>query len=176
MSTVEHSLDSLGSLDAARPWRTATVVLTLVAALELVVILVAGVALLARPVAEKAKDAAVARAVAPAQPKARPQPPGPKAARLPRAETSVLVLNGNGVTGAASTAAARLRMVGYLVGGVGNAPQGEYPRTLVMYRAGYRGEALRLGRDLKLRVVGPLDGLRPKELMGAHLALVLGDR
>jgi hypothetical protein len=45
-----------------------------------------------------------------------------------------------------------------------------------MYRTGYRGEALRLARDLKLKVVGPLDGVRPKELMGAHLALVLGDR
>jgi hypothetical protein len=174
VSTVEHSI---ASFDAVRPWRTATVVLTLVAVLELAVILVAGVALLAGPMAEKAKEVAVGRTPAPAQTKQpRPQPPGAKAPRLARAETSVLVLNGNGVSGAAGKAAARLRMVGYLVGGVGTAPGAEYPHSLVMYRTGYRGEALRLARDLRLKVVGPLDGVRPKELMGAHLALVLGDR
>jgi hypothetical protein len=171
VSTVEHSI----AFDAVRPWRTAAVVLTLVAVLELAVILVAGVALLAKPMAEKAKEVAVGSA-APEQAKPRPKPPGAKAPHLARSETSVLVLNGNGVAGAAGTAAARLRMVGYLVGGVGNAPGAEYPQTLVMYRTGYRGEALRLARDLKLKVVGPLDGVRPKELMGAHLALVLGDR
>jgi hypothetical protein len=173
VSTVEHTI---APLDAVRPWRTAAVVLSLVAAVELIVILIAGVALLAGPAAAKAKEVALERARTPAPAKPAPRPPGAKAPRLPRRETSVLVLNGNGVTGAASTAAARLRMVGYLVGGIGNAPSsGEYPRTLVMYRRGYRGEALRLARDLKLRVVGPLDGVKPKELMGAHLALVLGD-
>jgi hypothetical protein len=173
VSTVEHSI---ASFDAVRPWRTATVVLTLVAVLELAVILVAGVALLAGPMTEKAKEVAVGSAPAPEQAKPRPKPPGAKAPSLARAETSVLVLNGNGVSGAAGKAAARLRMVGYLVGGVGNAPGAEYPQSLVMYRTGYRGEALRLARDLRLKVVGPLDGVRPKELMGAHLALVLGDR
>jgi hypothetical protein len=174
VSTVEHSITPL---DAVRPWRTAAVVLSLVAAVELVVIVAAGAALLARPVAAKAKEIAVGQAPAPQRSSdPAPRAPGAKAPRLPRSETSVLVLNGNGVTGAASSAAGRLRMVGYLVGGVGNAPGGEYPRTLVMYRTGYRGEALRLARDLKLRVVGPLDGLKPRELMGAHLALVLGER
>ena len=43
-----------------------------------------------------------------------------------------------------------------------------------MYRPGYRGEALRLARDLRIRIVGPLDGIRTRELMGAHVALVVG--
>jgi hypothetical protein len=43
-----------------------------------------------------------------------------------------------------------------------------------MYKGGYRGEALRLARDLHVKVVGPLDGLRPSALMGGQLALIVG--
>jgi hypothetical protein len=43
-----------------------------------------------------------------------------------------------------------------------------------MYRAGHEAEAKRLARDLKVKVVGPLDGMRPAELLGAHVALVVG--
>ena len=49
-----------------------------------------------------------------------------------------------------------------------------YARTIVMFRRGYRPEAERLAADLKLKIVGPLDGLRTTDLMGAHVALVLG--
>ena len=43
-----------------------------------------------------------------------------------------------------------------------------------MYRPGRRPEALRLARDLGIRLVWPLDGLRPRQLHGAQLAVVLG--
>ena len=43
-----------------------------------------------------------------------------------------------------------------------------------MYRAGYRAEGLRLAHDLKVKVVGPLDGLAPSVLNGGQLAIVLG--
>ena len=43
-----------------------------------------------------------------------------------------------------------------------------------MYRPGFRAEALRLGRDLHVSMVGPLDGLRASDLHGAHLAYVVG--
>jgi hypothetical protein len=43
-----------------------------------------------------------------------------------------------------------------------------------MYRPGYRGEGLRLGRDLRVKIVGPLDGMTTRELLGAHVALVVG--
>ena len=43
-----------------------------------------------------------------------------------------------------------------------------------MFRSGYRGEAQRVARDLHLKVVGPLDGLKPKQLLGGQVAVVLG--
>jgi hypothetical protein len=60
------------------------------------------------------------------------------------------------------------------VGEVGNAPRSGYGRSVVMYRAGRRPEALRLARDLQIRLVSPLDGLRPRDLLGAQLAVVVG--
>ena len=29
-------------------------------------------------------------------------------------------------------------------------------------------------RDLNVKIVGPLDGLRPSDMLGAHIALILG--
>jgi hypothetical protein len=43
-----------------------------------------------------------------------------------------------------------------------------------MYRPGFRGEAKRLASDLGIRRVSPLDGLRARDLQGAHLAFVVG--
>jgi hypothetical protein len=43
-----------------------------------------------------------------------------------------------------------------------------------MYRPGFEGEAKRLGRDLRIRHVTPLDGMRIRDLQGAHVALVVG--
>ena len=85
-----------------------------------------------------------------------------------------MVLNGNGQAGAASTAARQLRARGYLIGDVGDASRMDYSRTLVMYRRGYAAEGLRLAHDLHLRIVSPLDGMRPAQLMGAHLVLIVG--
>ena len=63
---------------------------------------------------------------------------------------------------------------GYTIGTVGNAPRSDFTRTLVMYRRGYQPEAMRLARDLNLKIVGPLDGLRPADMLGAHVALIVG--
>jgi hypothetical protein len=62
----------------------------------------------------------------------------------------------------------------YLIAAVGNASRSDYRRSLVMYRPGYRGEAARLARDVGIRLVTPLDGLRRSQLMGAHVAVILG--
>jgi hypothetical protein len=43
-----------------------------------------------------------------------------------------------------------------------------------MYRKGYAAEGARLARDLHVKVVGPLDGLKPAALHGGQLAIVLG--
>jgi hypothetical protein len=85
-----------------------------------------------------------------------------------------MVLNGNGISGAAHEAATRVEQRGYSIGQVGNASSSDFTRTVVMYRPGYRGEGMRLGRDLRVKIVGPLDGMTTRELMGAHVALVVG--
>jgi hypothetical protein len=158
-----------------RPWRTATLIASAVAALELVVILVAGVILVGKPLTEKMRDAGRDRTLGAPAAAAAPKRPriGSSVPHLARAETSVMVLNGNGVPGAAHEAASRLRSRGYAIGEVGNATRTDYMRSVVMYRPGLRGEAMRLARDLRIRIVGPLDGLSVRDLMGAHLAIVI---
>ena len=49
---MEHTLPQIRTGQLERPWRTATLVACLVAALELVVLVVLGVALLAEPVCD----------------------------------------------------------------------------------------------------------------------------
>jgi hypothetical protein len=166
---VEHSLTQVH----ATPWRTATLVASSVAALELVALVILGVVLLAKPVSEHVRHAAEAQVLAPVKPKPHRAAPVGKP-RLSRAETSVIVLNGNGRAGAAADSADAVRRFGYTIGTVGNAPRSDFTRTLVMYRRGYQPEAMRLAKDLKLKIVGPLDGLRPADMLGAHVALIVG--
>jgi hypothetical protein len=166
---VEHSFS-----DVRIPWRTATLVASAVAAVELILVVVLGVALLAKPVSQHVKQAAEQKVFAPAKPKPRVVAAVAGKPKLSRGETSVTVLNGNGRSGAAAEGAARVRAFGYTIGTVGNAPRSDYTRTIVMFRRGYRPEAERLAADLKLKIVGPLDGLRTADLMGGHVALVLG--
>lgn len=176
---MDHPAPAPDSL--VRPWRTAAIVACAIAAVELVLLLAAGAVLLGRtlfPAAEAAaprKEKAVepppaARPAAPAAPK--PEPIGRP--ELTRRQTTVIVLNGNGVPGAAGSAARRVEARGYTIRFVGNAKRADYPRSVVMYRPGFRAEAVRLGHDLGVRLVSPLDGLRPRELHGAKLALVVG--
>ncbi len=157
--------------DAVRPWRTATLVATGFAAVELVILLAIAVVALGRPLAHHAAAARTAASAAPAHTIVAPAPTKP---RLARADLEVEILNGNGRQGSAAAEASTVRGLGYVVGNVGNAARADYTRSVVMYRRGYRAEGLRLGRDLGIRAVGPLDGLHPSDLMGAHLAVVIG--
>ena len=136
--------------------------------LELLGLVVVGVALVAKPMAHHAITEA---AKAPVTTKPKPEPMLPL---LPRRVVSVTILNGNGVSGAAASEASRVRARGYIVGRVGNAPRGSYGHSVVMYRAGRVREARRLARDLGVAIVSPLDGLRKGDLHGAKLALVVG--
>jgi LytR cell envelope-related transcriptional attenuator len=153
-------------------WRTATIAMSLVAAIEFVGLAVLGVALLGNPLASHLE----ARAAAAAAPRVRSASPLPKAsqAKLPRSQTSVIVLNGSGRTGAAAAAAQVVRRRGYVVSSVGNAARMDYTHTLVMYRPGYGSEGARLARDLHVGVLSPLDGMRVSRLAGAHLVVILG--
>jgi hypothetical protein len=170
---VEHSIQQ--PLELVHPWRTRAIVAAAVAAVELVVLLVAGVVLVAKPLARHVRHEATARVLgpAPAKHKAKPAPEQPS---LARDETSVLVLNGNGRAGAAAAESERIRSLGYALGGVGNAPRPTDGPSVVMYRPGFRPEAARLARDARIAIVTPLDGMRASQLMGAHLALVIGAR
>ena len=168
---------------AVQPWQRATLLLALVAAFELVLLIVAGGALLAKPGAHHAaaKQPQVhAVAVKPAAQRVKPAAPAKHAAaaaaaaQLPRGKVKLVVLNGNGRQGAAADAAARVEHRGYHVGLVANAPHHDYPQSIVMYRRGFEGEGQRLARDLGVHVVSPLDGMKPAQLHGAHAVLILG--
>ena len=160
------------------PWRKAAIVTAAIAAVELVALAVIALAFIAKPFAvdssTRARTAKESEKAAAGQAAATKEPAPP--ASLPRSQTSVLVLNGNGVEGAAATTAERLLALDYPVAAVADAARRNFPRTIVMYRDGFEGEAVRLTRDLDLgpkRAV-PLDGMRPDELGDAKLALVLG--
>jgi hypothetical protein len=167
---VEHVLPhpSPPGPERHHPWRTIAVVAAGLAMLELLGLVVVGVALVAKPMAHHAITEA---AKAPVASKPKPEPMLPL---LPRRLVSVTILNGNGVSGAAASEASRVRARGYIVGQVGNAPRGSYGHSVVMYRAGRVREARRLARDLGVAIVSPLDGLRKGNLHGAKLALVVG--
>lgn len=178
---MDHPLPFPRRSGTAPNWRRVTIALGVVAAVELIALLVVLVAVVLRP--EKAADTSAAAAVeasAPAdasQPSVGRQPTAPAVvADLPRARTGVLVLNGNGASGAASGAADSLRALAYKVVSVGNASRLDYSRSVVMYRPGYRGEAERLAKDLKLgvRAVGPLDGMKASETKGAQVVVIVG--
>ena len=141
-----------------------------VAALELVALLVVGATHLAS--ATHKASAAAATTVAHSRP---PVPPPPPSHPLrPRAKVSVLVLNGNGRSGAAGEEATMLGTLGYRIGGAENAPRHDYARSMVMYVPGWVKEARRLGRDAGIRLVAPLDGLSPRQLRASRVVLLLG--
>jgi hypothetical protein len=165
-------MDHPTSLRQESPWRTRAMVAAGLATLELVLLVALAAALVGKPflAPDETKPAAPtdlrAAAKANGEPVAVP--------KLARDETLVIVLNGNGSAGAASDTAALVQSRGYLIAGTANAPRTDFARSLVMFRPGHRGEAERLARDFHVSRVAPLDGLRPADLQGAHVALVVG--
>ena len=165
---MEHALPHSRPSGPGHPWRTIAVVASGVAALELLVLAIVGIAVLAKPMAKRAAVHAAKAAPVTKKPAAQTRP------ILSRGAVSVTVLNGNGVSGAAAAEASRVRARGYKIGVVGNAPRGGYGRSIVMYRAGLNREGSRLAHDLGIGMASPLDGLRPRDLHGAKLAVVIG--
>ena len=155
--------------DLIRPWRRATIAVSAIAALELMLLTIVAILLFGNPVLSHFTSSAASAATPPK----RTAAPAAKKELLPRNQISVMVLNGNGQAGAAHAAADRVQSHGYLLGNVGNAPT-ITPHSIVMFRPGFAGEGRRLARDLHVRIVRPLDGMRPSQLLGAHLVLILG--
>jgi hypothetical protein len=172
---VDLPLDAPDAL--VRPWRTTAFVATAIALVELLILLAIGGGALARAVSQRVERAAQQRVRADAAASARGLAQHKAAippAKLARAKTRVLVLNGNGRQGAAAAASARINGRGYRIGGVANAARSDYVRSIVMYRPRFAGEGHRLGRDLGISLITPLDGMRAGQLQGAQLVVILG--
>jgi hypothetical protein len=92
----------------------------------------------------------------------------------PRSRLSVLVLNGNGVSGAAGAEATRLQARGYRSAIPADASNENYAQSLVLFKPGYLPEARRLARDAGIRTVSPLDGRTRSQLRGSQLVVILG--
>jgi LytR cell envelope-related transcriptional attenuator len=140
---------------------------------------VLAVALLAKPLARTVRHHAEAAALAPAKTKAVIVPHHTMVISLPkhpRSQLGVVVLNGNGRSGAAATTASTLGSLGYHIRSATNAKRQNYATSVVMYKRGYAAEGARLARDLHVKVVGPLDGMSPAALHGGQLVVILGAR
>jgi hypothetical protein len=169
---VEHAQP----LPAPFPWRALAVVALAVALIELVALLaIALVRMAPHP------SSGVASSRTPAAPPAHHhvqaavvRPTIPSVPLRPRSHVRVLVLNGNGVGGAAAAQAARLQSEGYPIGGAANAQRHDYANSMVMFVPGWAKEARRLAHDAGIRMVAPIDGLRPAQLRGSKVVLLLG--
>ena len=171
---MDHPLPAPDAL--VRPWRTAAYVAVAVAAVELLLLLVIGGGKLMGFASNRIELAAQEQVLAPARSRrsrSTRKPAPVAAAKRPRSKTVVLVLNGNGRTGAAAAAASRVQARGYRIGAVTNAPR-QVSRSIVMYRPGFAGEGRRLGKDLGVQLVTPLDGMRAGQLGRAQVVFILG--
>ena len=148
-----------------RRWRAATFVVCGIAAFQLLLLLIIFGGVFSKTSAADARSPAAKHGVGRAE---------PKHPRLARAETKVLVLNGNGITGAAAAESDSLRARGYKISATGNTAH-TYGQSVVLYRPGRLPEAQRLAADEGIPLVGPLDGITTRELHGAHLVIVLGN-
>jgi hypothetical protein len=170
--------------DLAYRWRTRTMIVSAVAGAELLALIAVGVLLLGKGWLQQARASATTTkapavhhstpAATKTKPAAKPRHTAPATPMLTRAQTSLLVLNGNGQSGAAGAAASALRAHGYAIRSVGNAKRNDYAASMVMYRPGLKREALRLARDMGFPIVSPLDGLLPSQLDGAKLLVIVG--
>lgn len=168
------------------PWRTATLVASAVAGAELIGLFMVCAFVLAHPFRHHAKAHTATTAAKPtvhhAPKQHRHVVPVPAKDRVkvkahplrPRSKMRVLVLNANGVQGAAHVEAMRLQGLGYVIGGAANAPSHHYSRSMVMFVPGYLKEARRLAHDVRIKLVAPVDGLTPSSLSGSRLVVLLG--
>jgi hypothetical protein len=155
---VEHAQP----LNRSFPWRAAALV-----ASALALAILAALVLAHRP-ARTRTEPGLARV-----PKRQATAP-PQALLRPRASISVLILNGNGVSGAAGNEATSVVAWGYRHAIPADASSSDYARSLVLYRPGWQGEAERLAREVRIPTVATLDGRLPPEYTHVPLVVILG--
>ena len=165
---------SSGAMDAPlpapemliRPWRTATLVASLVAAIELVLLLIAGVLLLAKPLSHAMQRHAEAAAFSTPKKAVKIVPHVKQVVakpKLTRAKTNVWVLNGNGRSGAAASRggqAPRRPATAFAAPRTRSAPTTR--RRSSCTARPIAATRCRLAHVLGVKVVGPLDGLKPR--------------
>jgi hypothetical protein len=155
-----------------------------IAAVELFILLMIGFVFGAKAFSEKTQTATTAAIQREVPQAAQSQAKGTaetsaqekkkRSGPLPRGKTSVIVLNGNGIPGAAATSADQVHALHYIVTATGNAPSTGFASSVVMFRPGFKPAAKRLAHDLNVKRVTPLDGMTNGDLQGAQLALVIG--
>ncbi len=156
--------------EAVRPWRTAAFVAAAIAAFELILLVVGGIVVFGPPLTRI--EAPIGPA--PTSSRTKPPPAPPRPPMVAREHTPVLVLNANGLAGAAAGAADAVRVRHYPVAGVGNAEDQTRKRSVVMYAPTFDREAERLAAELLVPLVSPLDGVRTTDLHGAKLVFLVG--
>jgi LytR cell envelope-related transcriptional attenuator len=154
---VEHA----PPLTRTYPWRLVALVLSALALAILAALVLAHRPAQTRP--EPASGRVAKRQTAP--------PPAPL---RPRSSISVLVLNGNGISGAAGNEATSIIAWGYRHAIPADAPGPGYARSLVLYRPGWQREADRLAREVRIPTVGTLDGRVAPEYAHVPLLVILG--
>jgi LytR cell envelope-related transcriptional attenuator len=154
---VEHAQP----LNRTYPWRLVALVLS-----ALVLAILAALVLAHHPVQTHPQPAsgriAKRKGAAPAVP------------LRPRSSISVLVLNGNGISGAAGNEATSIIAWGYRHAIPADAPGPGYARSLVLYRPGWQREAERLAREVRIPAVATLDGRVAPEYGHVPLLVILG--
>lgn len=171
-------MDHVQDITAPFPWRAVAVLAAGVALVELVALIAIGLMHLAPKATAEPTPAAPAKSAAHVAGRVHVRVVHtvkvPSVPLRPRSHVRVLVLNGNGVSGAASAEAARLQALGYRIGGATNAERHDYARSMVMFVPGWIKEARRLAHEVGVRMVAPVDGLHPSQLKGSGVVLLLG--
>jgi hypothetical protein len=154
---VEHAQP----LNRSFPWRLAALV-----ASALLLAILAGLVLTHRS-AQTRPETGSGRV-------AKGQPATPPVPLRPRSSISVVVLNGNGISGAAGNEATSILARGYRHTVPGDAPNLNYARSLVVFRPGWQREAERLARDVRIPTVATLDGRLAPQYAHDQLVVILG--
>ena len=160
-------MEHVQPFDRPFPWRAAALAAAAVALAELTALL----ALAGARIFHVHHGATAQRT--PHTAAAQPRSTGRAVSLRPRSRVSVLVLNGNGVSGAAGTEASKLLADGYGRATAADAPQA-YASSLALFRPGWEQEAKRLARDAAIRAVAPLDGRLDTAGAKYRLVLILG--
>jgi len=181
---MDHSLDHSVEYEPLQPWRAAAMIAAGIAAVELFILLLIGFVLGAKAFSDKTETATIAAIKREVPQAAQTQTSNEQTSAdssqkeepkvLPRGRTSVVILNGNGIPGAAAVNADKAHSFHYVVTATGNAPSTDFARSMVMFRPGFKPAAQRLAKDMGVKAVTPLDGITKGDLQGAQLALIIG--